>query len=124
MKQEVYIPGDDNITSSTMHWQQYDYDKLNRINWVREIVGGVEVSRQTFGYDAFGNRTINTDSSVTYGGVNNLGFEVETGKNRLLAPGDLAQTDLTLRRIQYDAAISRKTLIPGPEIVFTTPKTG
>src|SRR6266446_6204678 len=35
MKQEVYIPGDDQISSYTMRWQQYDYDSLNRINWVR-----------------------------------------------------------------------------------------
>jgi RHS repeat-associated protein len=104
MKQEVYIPNDENITTSTMHWQQYDYDKLNRINWVREIINGAEVSRQTFSYDRFGNRTINTNSIATYGGVNNRAFEVEPETNRLLASGDLAQTDLTLRQMQYDSA--------------------
>ncbi len=93
-KQQVYISSSDNFT------QYYEYDSLNRLQSVREA----DSWKQTYVYDRFGNRTINTSQSATYGGVNNLSFDVEPGTNRLLAPGDLAQTDLTLRRMQYDAA--------------------
>jgi YD repeat-containing protein len=58
--------------------------------------------------DQYGNRTIETNSNETYGGVNNLGFEVETSTNRLYAPGDLAQENVSLRRMQYDDAGSLK----------------
>ena len=34
-KQEIYIPDNDQITSSTMRSQQYDYDSLNRLNSVQ-----------------------------------------------------------------------------------------
>ncbi len=33
LKQEIHIPGQD-----TMRWQQYDYDSLNRLNSVREVL--------------------------------------------------------------------------------------
>src|SRR5207248_1470920 len=33
MKQEVYIPNDDNISGYSMWWQQYSYDSLNRLEW-------------------------------------------------------------------------------------------
>src|SRR6266481_193351 len=93
-KQQVYISSSDNFT------QYYEYDSLNRLQSVREA----DSWKQTYVYDRFGNRTSNTSQSATYGGVNNLSFDGEPGTNRLLAPGDLAQTDLTLRRMQYDAA--------------------
>ncbi|HEV7684867.1 MAG TPA: hypothetical protein VGO68_22340 [Pyrinomonadaceae bacterium] len=103
MKQSIYIPTDDQ-GNYTMSWQQYEYDSLNRLRWAREINGSSEVWRQTFVYDRYGNRTISTDVDKTYGGVNNLGFELNTAKNRLYAPGDLAITDEAQRRMQYDAA--------------------
>jgi hypothetical protein len=44
--------------------QQFDYDALNRLNWVREIKDGAEQWKQQFSYDRWGNRTINT--AITY----------------------------------------------------------
>jgi YD repeat-containing protein len=59
-------------------------------------------SVQTYDYDRWGNRTIN--AALTSGaGINNTAFEVETARNRLYSPGDLALAD-SQRRIAYDKA--------------------
>lgn len=98
-RQEVYIPNSDSFA------QFYDYDSLNRLQAVRENKNGGSVNwQQTYVYDRYGNRTLNTSGTETFGGVNNLGFELYTARNRLYAPGDLAITDEAQRRMQYDAA--------------------
>ena len=98
-RQEVYIPNSDTFA------QFYDYDSLNRLQAVRENKNAGSVNwQQTYVYDRYGNRTINTSVTETFGGVNNLGFELYTAKNRLYAPGDLAIADETQRRMQYDTA--------------------
>ncbi len=102
MKQEIHIPG------QNMKWQQYDYDRLNRLTTVREVMNGNDQWRQTYTYDRHGNRRIDTNPSQTWGGVNNLGFELETASNRLYAPGDLALPDAS-RRMQYDQSGNLKT---------------
>jgi YD repeat-containing protein len=85
-RQDVYIPHNDQVSCSTQRWQQYDYDALNRLKWVREVVSGVEQWKLQFTYDRWGNRTI--DSGVTYGaGINNKAFTVNTANNRLGVPG-------------------------------------
>lgn len=88
-KQEVYIPNTEQnvqITDYTMRWQQYSYDWLNRLAWVREVSNGAELWKQGFTYDRFGNRTIN--QGVTYGdGINNKTFTVNPASNRLGVPG-------------------------------------
>ena len=81
-KQDVIIPG------STTRRQEYDYDPLNRLNWARELLSGVEQWKQQFTYDRWGNRTINTAAS--YGGVNEKDFTVNTANNRLGVPGGQA----------------------------------
>jgi RHS repeat-associated protein len=96
-KQDVYIPHDDQISSSTQRWQQYDYDPLNRLKWVREILSGAEQWKQQFTYDRWGNRTI--DTGVTYGiGINNKAFTVNAANNRLGVPGGQSGV------MSYDAA--------------------
>lgn len=96
-KQEVYIPNDDQVSTYTQRWQQYGYDTLNRLNWVREIKDNVEQWKQQFTYDRWGNRTI--DTGVTYGvGINNKGFTVNTANNRLGVP--VGQSGV----MTYDAA--------------------
>jgi RHS repeat-associated protein len=99
--QQVYIPRDENPgyqNRTDMFSQGYDYDALNRLLSVEEGSW-----RQKYHYDRFGNRTIDTNPNETHGGVNNLGFAVEPGTNRLYAPGDLAQVE-TARQMRYDAA--------------------
>jgi hypothetical protein len=64
--------------------------------------------RQSYLYDRYGNRRIDTNPAQTWGGVNNLDFEVETGTNRLYATGDLALAEAA-RRMQYDPAGNLKT---------------
>ena len=86
MKQEIYIK--DAQGSDTMSWQQYEYDSLNRLGWVREISNSAEIWRQTFAYDRYGNRTIDQGVLETYGtGINKKNFTVNvTNKNRLGVP--------------------------------------
>jgi RHS repeat-associated protein len=103
-KQEVYIPSDDQVSSYTMRWQQYDYDSLNRLNSAREVKDNIEKWKQQFTYDRWGNRTIN--NAVTYGiGVNNKAFAVapcnspsDPCSNRLLVPSGQSGV------MTYDAA--------------------
>lgn len=99
-KQEVYIPNTEQnvqITDYTMRWQQFNYDWLNRLAWVREVSNGDELWKQGFTYDRFGNRTIN--QGVTYGsGINNKSFTVNPGNNRLGVPGGQTGT------MDYDPA--------------------
>jgi RHS repeat-associated protein len=99
-KQAVYIPNE------TMRWQQYGYDSLNRLQWSSEILdGGSEQWKQTYIYDRWGNRKIDTNSANTYGvGANNQGFalnrafDVNTANNRLIVPGGQSGA------MDYDAA--------------------
>jgi len=99
--QQTEVPNDDNLGYEgrrSEFTQSFEYDSLNRIQFTSQ--GNW---RQWYSYDQYGNRTINTDPNLTYGGVNNLGSEVQTATNRLYAPGDLALPDAS-RRMQYDDA--------------------
>jgi RHS repeat-associated protein len=98
-KQEVYSPPDEQ-GNSAMRWQQYAYDSLNRLSWVREISGSAEIWRQTFAYDRYGNRTIDQDVTRTYGaGINKKDFTANVdNKNRLGVPAGQSGT------MTYDAA--------------------
>jgi RHS repeat-associated protein len=102
----TYVLGDDpNVWA--INRQRYDYDSLNRLKWVKEwFVSNSQAesqqSVQTYDYDRWGNRTINT-AQTSGTGINNTAFEVETARNRLYSPGDLALSD-SQRRIRYDQA--------------------
>ncbi|MGH9872553.1 MAG: RHS repeat-associated core domain-containing protein [Pyrinomonadaceae bacterium] len=101
-KQEVYIPNTDvpntqPITSYTTWWQQYNYDALNRLDWVREISSaGAEIWKQDFAYDRYGNRTI--DQTNTWGpaagpAINKKNFTANTANdNRLGVPAGQSGT--------------------------------
>ena len=87
----------------------YNYDALNRLSSVTEqrmsAAGGwvwQQQFRQAYGYDRYGNRTI--DGTQTWGtGINNKEFAVDTPTNRLYAPGDLALLE-NQRQMRYDPA--------------------
>jgi RHS repeat-associated protein len=93
-KQEIHIPG------HTMRYQEYLYDSLNRLQQVSEAPnGGAAHWKQTFIYDRWGNRTIDTNPLNTFGtGINNKGFEVISANNRLAVPSGQSGV------MQYDAA--------------------
>lgn len=103
-KQQIEVPG-----SGGFAVQWFAYDSLNRLQAANEIWHNnsnntdSEIWKQTYVYDRYGNRTINTNTSATYGGVNNLGFDVETGTNRLLGPGETNVAEAS-RSMRYDAA--------------------
>ncbi len=104
-----YRPLDEQSATWAISTDTYIYDELNRLKSVAEKhVSSTQTEtpqlKQTYYYDRFGNRRIDTNPAETWGGVNNIDFELESGTNRLYAPGDLLPTPLpeNLRRMQYD----------------------
>jgi RHS repeat-associated protein len=99
LRQENYIPG------SNFFQDNFAYDKLNRLTAISEKLNGTgnDTFKQTYFYDRNGNRRIDTNPSETFGGVNNLNFDLETATNRLYAQGDLALPESS-RGMRYDAA--------------------
>jgi RHS repeat-associated protein len=103
----TYSPEDEQDTKWAIHRQSYAYDSLNRLKSVTEYFVNYSHPQsqqyvQTYDYDRWGNRTINTGQ--TWGtGINNKAFETETARNRLYSPGDLALAEAQ-RRIAYDKA--------------------
>ena len=111
-KQEVLIPANDQVTSYTSWYQQYDYDELNRLKRVHEYTGTPSLDwQQEFDYDRWGNRTLSA-TGTWVGNQNNPPnpllneMQYDTGAfasaNRLYAPGDLALAE-NQRRMRYDA---------------------
>jgi hypothetical protein len=81
-KQEVYIPGNDQV--STTWYQQYEYDALNRLQRVQEYTPAL-AWQQEYVYDRWGNRTMHQTN--TWGsGINKKDFTVSTSNNRLGVP--------------------------------------
>lgn len=107
----VYTEG--NNASYVYYHDDYDYDALNRLSYVAETAGGTGVAtttpfKQTYTYDRFGNRTIN---SAQTSGVAATQFELQPQanqevaepSNRLYAPGDSARAP-SQKLMRYDAA--------------------
>jgi RHS repeat-associated protein len=97
--------------SDTLFEEAYSYDELNRL--ISVVGQSTSVPTwgawqqqycQTYDYDRYGNRTIDTNPLKTSGtGINNKLFEKDIATNRLYAPGDLALPD-DQRRIKYDGS--------------------
>jgi|GEM_PF-390263 len=100
-KQEVYVPDNDQVTTYKSWFDQYDYDSLNRLTQVHEYTGNTSLDwQQAYNYDRWGNRTIDGNSSKTFGsGINNMQASIDQTNNRLYAPNDSNHT-----LIDYDLA--------------------
>ena len=101
-----YTPEDEQLAHWAITRQRYNYDSLNRLKSVTEYFVNYNHPEspqfvQTYDYDRWGNRTINT--SQTSAVINNTTFAVESARNRLYSPGDLALSE-SQRRIAYDKA--------------------
>jgi RHS repeat-associated protein len=101
----TYTPEDEQDTKWAIHRQSYNYDSLNRLKSVTEYFVNYSHPQsqqyvQTYDYDQWGNRLINT-GQTSGTGINNKAFEVETARNRLYSPGDLVLPE-SQRRIAYD----------------------
>ena len=128
-KQQLYIPGNDQVSSSTSWYQQYDYDSLNRLKRVHEYTGNTQLDwQQEYDYDRWGNRTLNATNTWIGNAANPPNAALneavfDTGNlaatNRLYAPGDLALPE-NQRRMRYDAAgnLSVDTYTGGGERVY------
>jgi RHS repeat-associated protein len=93
LKQEIYIPHDEQRTQYTNVVQEYNYDALNRLTSVYDKPGnGAADFYQLYSYDLWGNRTIDQSSW----NVPKPNFTVSTSTNRLQPPAGYTMT--------YDAA--------------------
>lgn len=104
-KQDYYIPDNEAITTFQTYTESFTYDNLNRLTNVSESKylngSGTGTASYSQGYttDGWGNRRV----TAATGGVSNVDFEIQTGTNRLYAPGDLVLADAS-RRMRYDTA--------------------
>lgn len=89
-QQTTYVPNSDTNDSPTSWYQQYSYDALNRLTQVHEYTGSTSLWQQTFGYDRYGNRTI--DYSNTTSSIPRPQFTVDTSNNRLTVPSGQSGT--------------------------------
>ncbi|HSE16491.1 MAG TPA: RHS repeat-associated core domain-containing protein [Pyrinomonadaceae bacterium] len=101
----TYTPEDEQDIKWAIHRQSYAYDSLNRLKSATEYFVNYSHPQsqqyvQTYDYDRWGNRVINT-AQTSGTGINNKMFEIETARNRLYSPGDLALPE-SQRRIAYD----------------------
>ena len=104
----TYTPIDEPGIQWAIHRQSYNYDSLDRLKSVTEYFISYAQPEsqqyvQTYDYDRWGNRTINAAQTLG-AGINNKAFEIETARNRLYSPGDLALQQEDQRRIRYDKA--------------------
>jgi len=95
LKQSVYVPNNESNTSSTSWYQQYTYDPLDRLEKVHEYTGNSTYDwQQQYVYDRFGNRTIDQNSSNTFGtGIPKPNFTVVPATNRLSPPSGTMHYD-------------------------------
>jgi RHS repeat-associated protein len=102
-KQTVFIPNNEENTNPTSWNQQYGYDSLNRLTQVHEYTGNTSLDwQQAYNYDRWGNRTIDGNSSKTWGyEVNNAQATVSTATNRMYGPNE---TDANHTLVDYDFA--------------------
>ena len=102
LKTNHYVPLDEQSATWTIHDQFYIYDPLNRLSSVSEYFVSntqphTQQSLQSYSYDRWGNRKINT--AQTWGtGINNKAFNVDTATNRLTVPAGQSGS------MNYDAA--------------------
>jgi RHS repeat-associated protein len=89
LRQEVYVPNNDQASSFSFRRQNYTYDSLNRLTGVAEYANGTTQSfAQSYAYDRWGNRTIDITPTKSWGaGINNKSLGVNTTSNRLTVPG-------------------------------------
>jgi RHS repeat-associated protein len=91
MRQDVFIPNDDQGSSYTSWWQNYHYDSLNRLDWVKEWNASSQfLWQQFFTYDRWGNRTIDQGNTTSF--IPHTPFNVDADHNRLTVPGAYSGT--------------------------------
>jgi RHS repeat-associated protein len=103
-RQETFVPNNEQNTSSTSWYQQYEYDSLNRLTETHEHASNNALLwRQSYSYDRYGNRSINIAGTTQGIGINSTPASVvpNTTTNRLYGPGETEQNHPL---INYDNA--------------------
>src|SRR5438132_9713 len=93
-----YVPNNEQNTSWTSWYQQYEYDSLNRLTHFWEAPGNSLPNwHRGYSYDRWGNRTVN--GGLTWGGGTDVvQFGVDQNTNRLTVPANYNGT------MSYDSA--------------------
>ena len=92
-KQEVFIPTNEQATTSVTWYQQYDYDTLNRLERVKEVTSVTARNwQQEYTYDRWSNRRIHQTN--TWGpNIPKPDFGLDpSNNNRLTAPAGFSMT--------------------------------
>ncbi|MCA1568252.1 MAG: hypothetical protein LC803_21930 [Acidobacteria bacterium] len=93
-RSQVWVPGNDEVTSYALSDEYFDYDMLNRLKSVNEYREGTSIARaqafvQTYHYDRWGNRTIDQGNTTqTLAPEMRKAFKVDEETNRLGVPSD------------------------------------
>ncbi len=104
LRSHHYVPGDDNISTFTVNYEDYTYDALNRLTSMserRQTQTGADTAQFTQGYtyDRWGNRQINqAGTTPTLAPEMRKAFQVDAATNRLGVPAGQAGV------MGYDAA--------------------
>lgn len=81
-RQVITVPG---VAAFT---QSYDYDQLNRLTFAKEVRNdGMEIWRQGFSYDRFGNRSIVQNPSNTTPDLAGTNFTINQNDNKITSSG-------------------------------------
>jgi RHS repeat-associated protein len=103
------------VTSSVVTQRDdYHYDEVNRLDWVegwqwQANPGWQQLYKQTFLYDKFGNRRINTTASATWGNqINNVSYDISQVNNRVQgarydSTGNVLKSESPELEAEYDA---------------------
>jgi RHS repeat-associated protein len=88
LRQEHWIQNDSGQVIG-IPTQEFDYDSLNRLRWVKEGTGW----KQQYSYDRYGNRLVDQNPANTFGdGIPKPNFGLDTNTNRLTAPSGYTMT--------------------------------
>ena len=101
LKRQEHWVKDANGNVVAVNAQSFLYDALGRLTKAYEGSLSDPTWQQSYLYDRFGNRRLDTDA--TTGSLSPKAFEVQATKNRLLAPGDTNLAEVN-RRMRYDDA--------------------
>jgi RHS repeat-associated protein len=85
----------DQNTTATSWYQQYDYDSLNRLRQVHEYTATQSLDwQQEYVYDPYGNRSLSQSGTTQNIGINSMQAAVvpNTTTNRIYGPGETEQS--------------------------------
>jgi RHS repeat-associated protein len=104
-RQTIKVP-----SGTTAEWVTtlvYEYDTLNRLDYVREAQGGADLWKQDYDYDRWGNRTVNAANTQVYGPnsaytIPEKQLTASTTTNRIAPPAGFTMSYDAAGNLTYD----------------------